>query len=122
MKNPYSHFYLYAKGHYPKTELWKDMLVILEDYSGCNANKWNLMTVISNIVAECVFKLYDNPAWVMGRFHSALRGCIVKQNCGYDEAYVRASLVLMSMSPIGEREDKFQLAEPKESLFGSISE
>lgn len=55
MKNSYSHIYLYAKGHYVKTDSVEDMKVILGHRSGLGADVIRLIDIV-RVLTEVAWK------------------------------------------------------------------
>ena len=56
--NEYSHFYLYAKGWYKRTNLFQDLKIILENYCGTSREYLNERDVIE-FVASIVYPVLN---------------------------------------------------------------
>lgn len=76
MKSPYSHFYLYAKGWYKRSDnMESDLLTILSDFSGISKDLLNLHDLFS-VLSELVWKEIErssNPQRVFTVYSDRLR-------------------------------------------------
>lgn len=55
--NPLTHFYLYAKGHYQKDDLWTDLAHITGDYAGIAPScvgRGDVLFLLSHAAAEAL--------------------------------------------------------------------
>ena len=57
--NPYTHFYLYAKGWYVKNDLKNDLLTILADYCGME-KKYVAERDLRSVMLEIIWKEMGN--------------------------------------------------------------
>jgi len=113
------HFYLYAKEHYQKGDLWEDLWRLGAHFSGVPQSRSSLMTILSDLMEEVVFEVYKNPRYVIHRFHGRIRTEITAYGADYDTGYARAVLMLLSMSPTGrdELDERFRLGDPDPNVL-----
>ena len=52
--NPYSHFYLYAKGHYIKSDIHSDLKNIMAEFTGIDQSLVKTIDII-NVLANVVY-------------------------------------------------------------------
>jgi len=70
MTNAFTHFYLYAKGHYHKTDLIEDLKKIAGNYTGCSPESESIGAIM-NILSDAITELLGNDPNGLKRFNYA---------------------------------------------------
>ena len=124
MKNLYSHFYLYAKHWYKRTDIIDDLKIICGKYCGIDVefiSASNIISILLNVVYLHINRLQDfanfvediSPAecWKFG-------GPIDQKLYDYDRAVINKCLSILALTIVRENgKTLIELDEPDETLL-----
>lgn len=110
--NPYRHYFLYAKNHYKRTDVFEDLKKIQCDYVGCDLSasiaKSDIIRVTTRAIQPILCKRYPDPIEKYQEFlfeyGKVYLGNFQYEECQLSDAMILANLGIMMSSTIDEIE------------------
>lgn len=106
--NPNTHFYLYSKGWYDKSDSMTDLKIILANYTGLDVKNVTDDSVISKL-SELVWFEINKSGNAEYHFHHFLMDVLRR-------GMVAASLGFLSIAPTGDK-GRERLGKPSEKIL-----
>lgn len=108
--NPYRHYFLYAKNHYKRDNVFEDLKKIQCDYVGCDLGasitKADIIRVTSRAIQPILMKRYADPVEKYQEFlfeyGKVYVGHLQYEECSLPDAMILANLGIMMSSTIDE--------------------